>query len=210
LTESYNPTSINKILRIVNDIYFSHKLENVPKEFVLENAFKKINQLKDDIVLNEIIDIIQFASISLEVVKNSEETNEIITSNTECKTVNKRNSKSVVNIPSEHIPNDDDINTKTPNLNIVTTTNATNLTNDISNSTNSTTINISLDTSIPTKIIPIPVNLPVNDQLNFFHDNNKFLESLSIYYVCKIWNLWEMVITETPIIVYSERPSTCR
>ncbi len=50
----------------------------------------------------------------------------------------------------------------------------------------------------------------INNQLTFFHDNNLFLETFSMYYICKIWNLWEMVITETPILVYSEKPSICR
>ena len=52
-------------------------------------------------------------------------------------------------------------------------------------------------------------SVSINNQLNFFYNNNNFIEILSLYYVCKIWNLWEMVITETPILVYSERPSTC-
>ncbi len=44
---------------------------------------------------------------------------------------------------------------------------------------------------------------------NLFPENNKFIESLSMHYICKVWNLWELVITESPIVVYSDLPSTC-
>ena len=53
-------------------------------------------------------------------------------------------------------------------------------------------------------------NIPTTINHNLFPENNKFIETLSMFYICKIWNLWELVITETPIVVYSDLPSTCR
>jgi hypothetical protein len=47
-------------------------------------------------------------------------------------------------------------------------------------------------------------------ELNLYVPNsNNFIETLSLFYVCKIWNLWELIITETPIIISSDCPSTC-
>ena len=54
----------------------------------------------------------------------------------------------------------------------------------------------------------IKTNISLNH--NLFPENNKFIECLSMYYICKIWNIWELVITETPIVVYSDQPSKCR
>lgn len=49
----------------------------------------------------------------------------------------------------------------------------------------------------------------VKELNSYFPNTNNFMEILSIFYVCKIWNLWELIITETPIIISSDCPSKC-
>lgn len=51
--------------------------------------------------------------------------------------------------------------------------------------------------------------IKLNIELAIFPQNNNFFENLSLYYVAKIWNLWELVITETPLLVQTDTPSSC-
>jgi len=47
-------------------------------------------------------------------------------------------------------------------------------------------------------------------EISVFPQNNNFVEYLSFYYICKMWNLWELVITETPIIIQADVPNICQ
>jgi hypothetical protein len=49
--------------------------------------------------------------------------------------------------------------------------------------------------------------LSAKTSVNVFPQNNNFFETLSMYYVSKIWNLWELVILETPMIISADTPS---
>jgi hypothetical protein len=46
-----------------------------------------------------------------------------------------------------------------------------------------------------------------NYEISIYPQNNNFFEYLSIYYVSKIWNIWELIITETPLLVQADSPS---
>lgn len=46
-----------------------------------------------------------------------------------------------------------------------------------------------------------------NYDVSIYPQNNNFFEYLSIYYISKIWNIWELVITETPLLVQADSPS---
>lgn len=45
--------------------------------------------------------------------------------------------------------------------------------------------------------------------MNIFPKNNNFFEHLSLYYIAKIWNLWELVILETPLVIAADSPTVC-
>jgi hypothetical protein len=53
----------------------------------------------------------------------------------------------------------------------------------------------------------IPVKFNLN--ISLFPQNNNFFEFLSLYYTTKIWNLWELVITETPLMISADSPQIC-
>lgn len=45
--------------------------------------------------------------------------------------------------------------------------------------------------------------------MSLFPQNNNFFETLSLHYISKIWNIWELIITETPLIICADSPSLC-
>jgi hypothetical protein len=51
--------------------------------------------------------------------------------------------------------------------------------------------------------------LKINYEISIYPQNNNFFENLSLYYVSKIWNLWELVITETPLLVQTDTNYAC-
>jgi hypothetical protein len=52
--------------------------------------------------------------------------------------------------------------------------------------------------------------LKLSMEISVFPQNNNFVEYLSFFYICKISNLWELVITETPIIIQADTPNICQ
>jgi hypothetical protein len=53
------------------------------------------------------------------------------------------------------------------------------------------------------------INVKLNMDITIFPQNNNFFEALSMYHISKIWNLWELVILETPLIISTDTPTGC-
>ncbi len=70
-------------------------------------------------------------------------------------------------------------------------------------------IEVNLNDNFTSYCNQIKQKIQLNRELSIFPQNNNFFENLSLYYVSKIWNLWELVITETPLIVQTDSPSQC-
>lgn len=51
--------------------------------------------------------------------------------------------------------------------------------------------------------------LNINYEISIYPQNNNFFENLSLYYVSKIWNLWELIITETPLLIQADTNYAC-
>jgi len=72
------------------------------------------------------------------------------------------------------------------------------------NSTNSSSNGQSNNNSLNEEISKEKKVCILKEMKYILPSNNNFIQNLSMFFVSKIWNLWELVITETPIIVSSE------